>query len=67
MSAVPDSVSTAVLVSSEKLPDDTPVVKGYDFNNGLDHGEMLEAMLTSGFQATNFGKSVLQVKTSRLV
>lgn len=51
----------AVLVASEKLPEDTPVVGGYDFNNGINYDLILQSYLNSGFQATNFGKAVQEI------
>mmetsp|Transcript_3450 Transcript_3450/g.4981 ORF Transcript_3450/g.4981 Transcript_3450/m.4981 type:complete len:377 (+) Transcript_3450:38-1168(+) len=58
---VPELASQAVLVVSEEIPD-TETVKGYNFNDGID----LEAVLNSygrvGFQATNFGLAVDEIK-----
>lgn len=51
----------AVLVASDKLPEDTPVVSGYDFNNGINYDLILQSYLKSGFQATNFGKAVQEI------
>jgi len=38
-----------------------PIVRGYDFNKGLDYNALLESMKTSGFQATNFGLAVDEI------
>lgn len=38
------------------------VYAGYDFNNGLDYHEVFKAMKYSGFQATNFGLAVEEIK-----
>lgn len=38
------------------------VYTGYDFNSGLDYHEVLKAMTFSGFQATNFGLAVGEIK-----
>ena len=35
---------------------------GYDFNQGVDHDKLLDSFLTTGFQATNFGKAVEEVR-----
>lgn len=51
----------AVLVKSEKLPDVTPVVKGYEWNNGIDYDQLLGSYVHSGFQATNLGKAIEEV------
>ena len=37
------------------------VVKGYDFNDGIDYHKLLLSYKTSGFQATNFGLAVEQI------
>lgn len=51
----------AVLVASDKLPENTPTVKGYDFNKGINYDELLKTYVASGFQATNFGKAVEEI------
>ena len=60
---IPDIASEAVLVRSETMPDDSKKVTGYDFNQGVDHHALLQSYLTSGFQATNFGLAVEQIKS----
>lgn len=63
MAAAAPSVSTdAVMVTSEPMPEDSVEVKGYDFNQGVDHAKLLDSYLTSGFQATNFGLAVEEVR-----
>ncbi|XP_028311460.1 deoxyhypusine synthase-like isoform X2 [Gouania willdenowi] len=37
------------------LPDDTPKVRGYDFNNGVDHRALLQSYFNTGLQASNIG------------
>ncbi|CAM9924558.1 unnamed protein product, partial [Heterosigma akashiwo] len=59
--APPAAATGAVLVQSEPMPDDTPQIKGYDFNNGVDFDAMMHAMSTTGFQATNFGKAIEEI------
>jgi deoxyhypusine synthase len=39
-----------VLVQSVVMPPESVIVKGYDFNNGVDHNALLDSFLTSGFQ-----------------
>jgi deoxyhypusine synthase len=51
----------AVLVKSEQLPSDTPIVKGYDFNEGIDYDKLLQACMHTGFQATSFALAVQQI------
>ena len=36
-------------------------VKGYDFNQGVDHHALLQSYKFSGFQATNFGLAVEEI------
>lgn len=43
------------------IPDDMPKVRGYDFNQGVDHRALLQSYLTTGFQATNFGKAIQEI------
>jgi hypothetical protein len=50
----------AVLVPGNVIPD-TPIVKGYDFSKGRDLDGIMEAMLTTGFQATTFGEAIREV------
>lgn len=57
----PEIAKEAVLQQSAKLPDSTPIVKGYDFNNGINYHELLNSYKNSGFQATNFGKAVDEI------
>lgn len=57
----PQIAKEAVLVSSSKLPDDTPQVRGYDWNNGIDYEKLLTSYVHSGFQATNFGNAVNEI------
>ena len=68
---VPGSAQEAVLCSSEPLPASTPVVRGYDFPPwppagaappAVDYERLLEAMATTGFQATAFGEAVEEIK-----
>ncbi|KAJ6642055.1 putative deoxyhypusine synthase [Pseudolycoriella hygida] len=36
-------------------------VSGYDFNEGVNYEKILSSYLTTGFQATNFGKAVQEI------
>ena len=60
-SAVPVVAQDAVLVQSGKLPVEPVEVKGYDFNQGINHHALLQSFRTSGFQATSFGKAVEEI------
>lgn len=58
--AIPEIAADAVLVKSEKL--ESPTVVGYDFNGGVDYSKLLDAYLTTGFQATNLAKAIEEVE-----
>ena len=58
---IPAIAAEAVLVQSQQMPEGSVKVKGYDFNNGINHHALLQSYLTSGFQATNFGLAVEQI------
>ncbi|XP_056609126.1 deoxyhypusine synthase [Triplophysa dalaica] len=51
----------AVLKHSSPLPDDMPRIKGYDFNQGVDHKALLQSYLTTGFQASSFALAVQEI------
>ncbi|GAQ84122.1 deoxyhypusine synthase [Klebsormidium nitens] len=59
--APPAAASEAVLKQSEGLPASTPVIRGYDFSNGIDYEALLGAMATTGFQASNFGRAIDEI------
>lgn len=41
-----------IYVPNQKL--ETKVIKGYDFNKGVDYSAILSSYSTTGLQATNF-------------
>lgn len=57
----PQIAKDAVLTKSVKLPDVTPVVKGYEWNNGIDYDQLFASYSHSGFQATNLGKAIDEI------
>ncbi|XP_074552660.1 deoxyhypusine synthase [Halichoeres trimaculatus] len=57
----PPVATEAVLKRSCKLPDDTPVIKGYDFNQGVDLKALLKTYLTTGFQASRLGLAIQEI------
>lgn len=57
----PSVARDAVLKESSPLPEDMPQIKGYDFNQGVDHKALLQSFLTTGFQASSFGQAVLEI------
>ena len=60
--AAPSIATEAVMVhTSGQLPVDPVVVKGYDFNNGVDYNQLFDSFKISGFQATNFGNAVDEI------
>ncbi|GKF56467.1 deoxyhypusine synthase, partial [Tanacetum coccineum] len=44
-----------VFEESESLEDTCTKVKGYDFNNGVNHSEVINFMGSTGFQASHLG------------
>eukprot|EP00276_Gloeochaete_wittrockiana_P016818 CAMPEP_0184350036 /NCGR_PEP_ID=MMETSP1089-20130417/37435_1 /TAXON_ID=38269 ORGANISM="Gloeochaete wittrockiana, Strain SAG46.84" /NCGR_SAMPLE_ID=MMETSP1089 /ASSEMBLY_ACC=CAM_ASM_000445 /LENGTH=374 /DNA_ID=CAMNT_0026682589 /DNA_START=29 /DNA_END=1150 /DNA_ORIENTATION=+ len=50
-----------VLLKSYPIPPETTVVKGYDFNKGIDYNALLESYASTGFQATNLGLAMDEV------
>lgn len=58
----PSAVLETVLLKSEAMPSDAVAVKGYDFNNGVvDIHSLLSSYITTGFQATHFGRAVKEI------
>lgn len=51
----------AVLKRSEAIPEGTPQVKGYDFNNGINYTKLFESYVNTGFQATNLGLAIKEI------
>jgi deoxyhypusine synthase len=61
MAAVPTIASSAVLQASSEMPADSVVVRGYDFNHGVDYPALMAAFMASGYQATNFGMAIEEI------
>jgi deoxyhypusine synthase len=61
MSMEPDLAKDAVLQESAPMPEGTPIVAGYDWNQGINYEAILKSFKYSGFQATNFGKAVDEI------
>lgn len=61
MSQEPELAKDAVLMRSEPIPEDTPQVKGYDFNDGINYSQMFESYVNTGFQATNLGLAIKEI------
>ncbi|GJW35529.1 deoxyhypusine synthase [Tanacetum coccineum] len=47
-----------VFEESESLEDTCTKVKGYDFNNGVNHSEVINFMGSTGFQASHLGDAI---------
>ncbi|XP_039648393.1 deoxyhypusine synthase-like [Perca fluviatilis] len=43
------------------IPEDTPKVQGYDFNQGVDYRALMKAYLTTGLQATKVGLAIQKI------
>lgn len=56
-----DLASQAVLAPSESMPEDAETVAGWDFDSGRDLDGLLKSMLRTGFQATLFGRAVVEI------
>lgn len=60
-SAEPRIAKDAVLIKSKQLPSETPIVKGYEWNDGVDYDRLFNSYKNCGFQATNFGKAIDEI------
>lgn len=59
MEQAPESVTNAVLAPSEKLPEGTTIIRGYDFEGcTVDYDALLSSYLRTGFQASHFGRAI---------
>lgn len=61
ISVEPQIAKDSVLLKSAKLPDATPMVEGYDWNNGIDYDRLFDSYKQCGFQATNFGNAIEEI------
>jgi len=59
---VPSAALETVFVKSESMPSDAVPVKGYDFSSGVDIHSLLSSYMTTGFQATHFGRAVKEIE-----
>ena len=53
------------MVKSETMPEGSKHVKGYDFNDGVDFDKLMASYATHGFQASNLGKAINEIKRMR--
>lgn len=47
----------------DPLPEHLPLVKGYNFNQGVDYQALLKSYLNTGLQATNVGVAIELINT----
>lgn len=52
-----EKAKQSVLVKSENT-ENNEIIKGYDFNNGIDYDKIFLSYSNMGFQATNLGKAI---------
>jgi len=64
---IPSVSASAVLGESESMPDDHPICKGHDFQNSENNtvDSIVASMLNTGFQATNLGRAVEEIRRMR--
>lgn len=58
---LPNCFQEAYFKESLPLPEDTTIVEGYDFNNGIDFEKLLGAMKSTGYQAVHFARAVDEI------
>lgn len=48
----------SVLKKSTLIPTDSTIIKGYDFNDGINYDALLNCYMSTGFQASHFAQAV---------
>lgn len=48
----------SVLKKSSPMPADSTIIKGYDFNGGIDYDALLDSYMSTGFQASHLAEAV---------
>lgn len=56
-----EKVKAVVLKPSESLESDAVIVKGYDFNSGINYEQIFASYLRTGFQATNLSLAINEI------
>ncbi|KJH47898.1 deoxyhypusine synthase [Dictyocaulus viviparus] len=51
----------AVLVNSCEVPKGAVIIRGYDFNEGINFSKLMSSYLSTGFQATHLGRAIQEV------
>lgn len=62
-----EDVRSAVFKHSESLEGSCAKIQGYDFNDGINYTQILKSLLSTGFQASNFGDAIEIVNEMVLV
>ncbi|KAJ2455397.1 Deoxyhypusine synthase [Coemansia sp. RSA 2424] len=62
---IPAIASAAVLTVSSQVPEGSKLIRGYDFDNGVDYNALLKSYATTGFQAASFGAAVEIINSMR--
>jgi deoxyhypusine synthase len=63
--SIPSISASAVLGESCSMPEGTPQVKGYDFNQGVHFDALMDGMATMGFQSTQLSRAIEEVRRMR--
>jgi len=65
--APPSEATNAVLVPGNELPEGEYEVRGYEFEKGkkVDWDELMDSYLTIGYQASHFGKAIIEIERMR--
>lgn len=58
---IEESHSSAVYVKSQGVDPSAMIVRGYDFNKGLDYEAVFKSYISTGFQATSLGQAIEEV------
>ena len=56
-----DRIHGSVMRASEDLSHHADPVCGYDFDQGVNYGRLLESMINTGFQASHLGQAISHV------
>lgn len=56
-----EEVKANVLKPSETVKSDTTIIKGYDFNKGINYEKIFASYLQTGFQATNLSLAINEI------
>ena len=57
----PKELTEAILAKSKNIPSQAAVVKGFDFNEGINYEKLFDSYATSGFQSTSLSQAIDEV------